>query len=186
MTTFTPLNGSEKFAVRSWSRPFKKSVFCVFLLGKTNPCGSHKWNYFGGYCYNVQSQKKLWREARSFCQKEGAALVDIQSAVENQFLMHYVPPSIPSIWIGYNDIDEEGTFVWDRTGMTGVYTNWDAGRLNENSTRHYNLDCVALLTQPTHNFAKGFWTDVSCDNGQSKLAFACKKGKFKVFFSQRN
>ena len=33
-------------------------------------------------------------------------------------------------WIGYNDIDNEGTFVWD-DGSTSTYTNWADGEPND-------------------------------------------------------
>ena len=62
-------------------------------------------------------------------------------------------------WIGYNDIDNEGDWVWsDRT--TSSYTNWD-----DKSPNNGGVSC-AIVT------STGRWHDEPC---QSQYSFICKK-----------
>ena len=62
-------------------------------------------------------------------------------------------------WIGYNDIDNEGDWVWsDRT--TSSYTNWD-----DKSPNNGGVSC-AIVTRT------GKWHDEPC---QSQYSFICKK-----------
>ena len=62
-------------------------------------------------------------------------------------------------WIGYNDIDNEGDWVWsDRT--TSSYTNWD-----DKSPNNGGVSC-AIVT------STGKWHDEPC---QSQYSFICKK-----------
>ena len=65
-------------------------------------------------------------------------------------------------WIGLNDHDSEGTFVWE-DGTTVSYTNWHSGEPNDYGSGE---DCGQL------NFwGDGTWNDQSCSE---TLYFICE------------
>ena len=69
-------------------------------------------------------------------------------------------------FLGFNDIDNEGTFVWD-DGSTSTYTNWNGGEPNDAGGSE---DCA-------QTFASGRWSDGNCANDVN--CFYCSKlGKY--------
>ncbi|CAG0896495.1 unnamed protein product [Cyprideis torosa] len=85
-------------------------------------------------CYYVKTQTKGWIEARDACRAEGFELVTIENSDENAFVCGLLSDTA---WIGFNDIDIEGTFVWS-DGSQSEYTNWGSGEPNN----EYQEDCV--------------------------------------------
>jgi C-type mannose receptor len=86
-------------------------------------------------------------------------LAQSTSATKNQILMNASSQQI--IWLGLNDIREEGTYTWC-DGSSSSYTAWAPGEPNDNSGQE---DC-ATLTKPD-----GLWNDLRC----SELhAFICE------------
>ena len=70
-----------------------------------------------------------------------------------------------SCWIGINDIDNEGTFIWaDGTEVT--YTGWPIGEPNNSG----NEDC-------THMYTTGYWNDRACTYDQITCYFCSTTGK---------
>ncbi len=66
------------------------------------------------------------------------------------------------IWIGLNDLDTEGTFVWEDNTPLG-FTSWKPGDPNN----MWNLEhCVEVNYEQ-----RGYWNDIGC--GDLKT-FACK------------
>ena len=63
------------------------------------------------------------------------------------------------VWIGVNDIDEEGTFV-STDGRFITYTNWQSGQPNNNGI---NEDAGLIRTN-------GFWAD---DELTAHFKFIC-------------
>lgn len=71
------------------------------------------------------------------------------------------------MWIGYNDKDNEGDWIWtDR--MTSSYTNW-----NDKSPNNGGISC-AIVTRT------GKWHDEPC---QSKYSYICKKPSKSTIFA---
>ena len=54
-------------------------------------------------------------------------------------------------WLGINDLDNEGTFVW-ADGNTGTFREWDTG---EPYDYDGNEDCG-------HTVASQYWNDNTC------------------------
>jgi hypothetical protein len=67
-----------------------------------------------GATYRVYQQKKSWLDAHAYCQKFGLTLPTLYNAVHFAALNAEVRKLIPNqvYWIGYNDIQTEGKFVW--------------------------------------------------------------------------
>ena len=128
-----------------------------------------------GSCYRYFSHNSVDREqAKQECKTRGYTLATIRSSDENAVLLNTATQSV-DCWIGFNDIQIEGTYVWD-DGSNSTFTNWNSNEPNNAS----NEDCVQTLTS-------GKWNDLSCSS--SKSCFYCSKigkchcGKFVFSFS---
>ena len=71
---------------------------------------------------------RTWEQAETNAQNLGGHLVSINSAEENAAVRALGGSS--ALWIGLNDIDSEGTFVWS-DGSPVTYTNWVPGEPND-------------------------------------------------------
>ncbi|XP_062599603.1 perlucin-like [Saccostrea cucullata] len=70
-------------------------------------------------------------------------------------------PKCCNFWIGATDIDNEGTFTWNRhTNVT--FSNW---RNNQPNNWGGNQHCVEICRN-------GFWNDLNCNTNS---AFICEK-----------
>ncbi|XP_078359624.1 uncharacterized protein LOC144644082 isoform X3 [Oculina patagonica] len=108
-------------------------------------------------CYKLFKEPKTWEHALVSCMDEQASLASILSDDEETMISQVYSKS--DFWIGYNDIDNEGDWVWsDR--MTSSYTNWD-----DKSPNNGGVSC-AIVTRT------GKWHDEPC---QGQYSFICKK-----------
>ena len=117
-----------------------------------------------------------WAEAKTVCENLGGSLLMIRSAAENTAAVNAMTAvsGASNGWIGLNDLDNEGTYVWARNGASphadaGSYdvdialgpndfTAWEAS--NPNSASSF-IDCVELRRDHSD------WRVRSC-TGQSK------------------
>ncbi len=109
-----------------------------------------------GSSFYIYPQNLNWAAAQAQCQKEGpgADLAWFDSAEELTAFLAAVQATYPggkAGWIGANDIDDEGTFVW-ADGSPLTYTNWNG---NEPNDWGGNEDCGQTL-------ANGKWNDMPC------------------------
>merc|ERR1712179_152536 len=108
------------------------SVFVVLATGVAGDC-PQRWHAFGNKCYFASHDAEDWPGAMTLCRFLGGELVEIESVEERMFLVnltrHNKDHSKSGFWIGLNDIEREGTWVWvqDKTVMTngtGVVASW--------------------------------------------------------------
>jgi hypothetical protein len=104
-----------------------------------------------------------WEVGRQRCAEMFAAdLVTIDNGVVNAFMVERAPPGPTSWWIGLNDLEVEGTFVWP-DGSPATYTNWNDGEPNNaNGIEH----CVELSS------TTGGWNDIPCDGPRTYICGA--------------
>ena len=88
-------------------------------------------------------------------------LTDINSTQENDFIHSLAGPG--RIWIGFNDRDFEGMFVWTRTGQAGAFTNWSSLEPNDHDGGE---DCAVVDNTD--------WNDVACAD---TYRYICKMGE---------
>ncbi|GFN78962.1 low affinity immunoglobulin epsilon fc receptor [Plakobranchus ocellatus] len=86
---------------------------------KTYPCGE-RYNRLAHMIYSLHhrtkcvgySKRKLnWYESRNKCREDGGQLLEIQSEKWNKEYAKRLPQR-GAFWIGLNDIEVEGKFVW--------------------------------------------------------------------------
>ena len=108
---------------------------------------------WGGRFYKVYSEKMTYNAAKTQCESDGAFLAIPRSEAENDYIADLIPNN--DIWIGINDIDQEGVFVAvDASNIT--YTNWDLDEPNN----YGNEDAVHI--NPNHWLGperQKTWTD---------------------------
>ncbi|XP_025065881.1 macrophage mannose receptor 1-like isoform X2 [Alligator sinensis] len=122
------------------------------------------WRSYGGHCYMIHREPKVWKEALTACEKEDSSLASIHNSEEHNFIVYQLgfQPS-DKLWIGFNDLRIQMYFEWsDRTPVT--YTKW----LQEETTHANNgeEDCVAMKGQD------GYWAHETCDK---ELGYICKR-----------
>ncbi len=125
-------------------------------------------------CYQINAhpeQKKTWLEARAACRSfEGGDLVSIHDVSVKKKLtqeMYKVFTKTGYFWIGLNDIDKEGQFVWsDKSSY--VYFNW---QLNERKKNSNKTNCVKSELRTSN----GFWVLGNCNSTADKNYYICGK-----------
>ena len=107
-------------------------------------------------------------QAEASCAEKGARLAQITSNDENAFVLKRSGGNADNQWIGYNDIQSHGTWVWSGAAMQSGYTKWDW---------HYpignNGDCVVMRTS-------GRWANQNCSRTHP---YVCQKGNVKFSFT---
>jgi hypothetical protein len=103
-------------------------VSVVFLLTRPSPGAiiDTKVNPANGHTYHLL-EPSTWTAAEAEAISLGGHLVTVNDAVEDAWLDGEFGGG--SLFIGLNDVVEEGTFVWS-SGETIVYTNWQPGEPN--------------------------------------------------------
>ena len=82
---------------------------------------------WGRVFYKVYSERMTYWAAKTQCESDGAFLAIPRSEAENDYIASLIPNN--DIWIGINDIHQEGVFV-AVDGSDITYTNWNSGEPN--------------------------------------------------------
>ncbi|XP_050697639.1 C-type mannose receptor 2-like [Eriocheir sinensis] len=109
------------------------------------------WTLYKSSCYYFNVERKgTWDESRSYCADFKSDLVKITSAEEEHFIRERMDGSV---WIGLNDIKEEGRFEWT-DGSRPTYTGWSPNEPNDSGGAE---DCTTLRK------SEG-WNDIICSS----------------------
>jgi hypothetical protein len=96
------------------------------------------WTAAGGRCYLQEASRRDWTSARQRCVDLGGDLASIRSPDE---LAEVSAVMTMDVWIGGNDRDVEGTFVWS-SGEPWDYQTWADG--TSPFGQSWTRDCVSL------------------------------------------
>ena len=118
---------------------------------------------YDGSCYKVfeVSTPINWLDAQSSCAIWGGDLTSITTERENNYLNTIITSSVGNCWIGLNDRDVEGIYIW--INGKGFIAPTFAVIISNNGAN----DCVEIST------TSGDWETVSCDIMRSNLL--CKR-----------
>ncbi|XP_041666073.1 macrophage mannose receptor 1 [Cheilinus undulatus] len=118
------------------------------------------------FCYQFETETvKSWQDAQAHCVQEGANLVSIHDEEELSFIVAHMPAQA---WIGYNDINVEGTWV----NIDGSDADFELWAPSQPDNWQNNEDC-AHIRGPGHSEA-GKYNDDFCT---ATKEFICKKAK---------
>jgi cysteine-rich repeat protein len=117
---------------------------------KLDCAGGRTWQL---HCYRVLGAD-AWAASRLACQGLGMDLVTIDSRQELLFVtaLRDELANNTYYWLGLNDLDLEGTFVWV-SGAEVTYTNWAPGEPNDIGG---DEDCATVFR------AGDSWYDYPC------------------------
>ena len=98
-------------------------------------------NSWGNLFYKIYTTGLNYNDAKAQCELDGAFLAIPRSETENDFFAGLIPNE--QIWIGINDIEQEGSFV-AVNGREVSWTNWGTeepnGGTNENAVEIRTTD----------------------------------------------
>lgn len=114
-----------------------------------------------GHAYYYCDAAMGWDAARTFCMQFAADLVKLDDQAEQDFLLAEPLPAAPVFYLGLNDVETEGTFVWT-DGSAPSFTAWGMGEPNDALDGE---DCAQLAV------ATGAWNDIACATAG---AFICE------------
>ena len=126
-----------------------------------NSWGNSFYKTYGGMNY---------ADAKAQCESDGAYLATPRSEAENSFIAGLIPDQ--SIWIGVNDIDEEGKFV-AADGLDVSFTKWYQKVRQPDNYQHTNgndEDGVQIWGKGGYEDQQGFWNDQQVTN---RVKFVC-------------
>lgn len=86
------------------------------------------WNPSNNHYY-VLTEPMLWAEAEAWAQDRGGHLVTLRNREEELWIKDKFGQN-ELLWIGLNDVEEEGNWIWS-SGEPVVYTNWHGAEPND-------------------------------------------------------
>lgn len=119
-----------------------------------NPANGHKYYLL---------EQASWTTSQAEAVSLGGHLVTINDAAENEWILDTFGSydgTDRNLWIGLNDADIEGNFVW-ASGETSAYTNWVLGEPN-NQYIDLSPESYVHLWRPGSNPGRdpGKWNDI--------------------------
>ncbi|XP_020744716.2 collectin-10 isoform X3 [Odocoileus virginianus] len=103
--------------------------------------------------YYIVQEEKNYRESLTHCRIRGGMLAMPKDEAANTLLADYVAKSgFFRVFIGVNDLEREGQYVFTDNTPLRNYSNWKEG---EPSDPYGHEDCVEMLSS-------GRWNDTEC------------------------
>ncbi|XP_034319426.1 perlucin-like protein [Magallana gigas] len=124
------------------------------------------WVPFQKNCYYYsRNSKTTFKDAVLNCINLGGSLVEIRSKWEEKWIaLHIrVREYDDGVWLGFNDLQNEGQFIAMSDAKEPLYTNW--GSTEPNNGLHKDEHCV--MYWPKYKC----WNDSNCT---SRLNYVCK------------
>ena len=134
------------------------------MLGASLTC-EEDWDSFDDSCYLLSSVEMGWDDAWDYCGSIGGYLLEIDGSEEiNSVLQKYNTHTY--LWVGGNDKEKEGTFLWQNSKKAIPADYFYPGEPNDSGGE----DCVQLYCQTV-----GKLNDDKCAR---KFHFICEKSKY--------
>ncbi|KYO29267.1 collectin-10 [Alligator mississippiensis] len=103
--------------------------------------------------YYIVKEEKSYREALTHCRIRGGMLAMPRDEATNALIADYISKSgLFRVFIGLNDMEKEGHFVYADNAPLQNYSNWKEGEPRDTSGHE---DCVEMLST-------GEWNDSEC------------------------
>ncbi|KAK7124280.1 hypothetical protein R3I94_018600 [Phoxinus phoxinus] len=152
-----------------------------FLSPSCKPC-EEGWTPLHGKCYFFSSVKQTWFESRDSCVASEAHLVTINNTEVQDFLVSKINETH---WIGLNDLESEGHWVWMDKQTLRETQFWFKKASGEAEPDNWSGDdasgedcaCLGYEDEPLN-----YWFDASCEY---KKKYICEK-TFSSTFTENN
>lgn len=116
-----------------------------------------------GSCVQLQAEAKSWQDAQADCNELGGHLVTITNTTDDTFLAELLGEE-GRAWIGYNDLEEEGTWVWDDGSASG-YENWGGANPDQDGDE----DCAWMKLDFGPTDPGVGWGDQECETTHKSI-----------------
>jgi len=124
---------------------------CTFPCGDGSGASGFAQNSLG--CYLRFSDSRSWSDAVATCQTKGGTLLHPTSDYESALMRRFIGTA--PVWLGLNDIDVEGTYVW-ADGIASSYLAWSPSEPNNSGG---DEDCGEFMTN-------GQFNDLTCSQSR--------------------
>lgn len=119
--------------------------------------------------YLLVKEEKRYRDAELYCQGRGGHLAMPKDASANRAIAGYITEAgLSRVYIGINDLEREGHFVYVERSPMSTFTKWREGEPNN---AYEDEDCVELVSS-------GEWVDVACS---LTMYFVCEFDKDQIW-----
>ena len=104
------------------------------------------------------------------CEANGGKLLEPKSQKITDEIRQLVNGQLNSnqVWIGINDINEEGKYIYASDGSPVTWLNWNNKKSRGHPDNKENEDCIVMEFH-----WNGTWNNISCDN-EIKMEFICE------------
>ena len=126
---------------------------------------------WGDIFYKIHGSKMTYTAAKTQCESDGAFLAYPVSEAANDFIVSLIPNE--DIWIGIDDIDQEGSFVSVDGREYWATPNWAN---NQPDNHQNNEDALFILGHQA-----GFWADTSVTSSRRFVCSLDVTDAFKVW-----
>merc|ERR1711892_1092335 len=113
-------------------------------------------------------------DSMSACERAGGEMVEILNMDQMTFLQDYLTQVEQQSlagqdgnvfwWIGLNDIEEEGDFVWPISGVVANYTNWFEVFDESYPDPEHEFNCVQMISA---EYSDLVWITLPCEDTDS-------------------
>ncbi|KAL2080386.1 hypothetical protein ACEWY4_024179 [Coilia grayii] len=141
---------------------------------------SAEWKLYEKHCYFFSNVKQTWASSKEECVRMKSHLAIINNKAEQIFLMkelsRIMTEEEDKFWIGLNDIDKEGEWLWvDNTPLSGPtfwsYNEPDNWKVTEENPYPDGEDCVRIGEKGFDSAKPKGWVDTSCHR---MMKFICE------------
>lgn len=113
-------------------------------------------------------EEKRYKEAQLYCHGRGGTLSMPKDETANNLIASYINQAgLTRVFIGINDLEKEGNFVYSDRSPMQTFNKWRSGEPNN---AYDEEDCVEMV-------ASGGWNDVAC---HITMYFVCEFDKENV------
>ncbi|XP_062344493.1 collectin-11 isoform X2 [Cinclus cinclus] len=118
--------------------------------------------------YLLVKEEKRYKEAQLYCHGRGGTLSMPKDETANNLIASYINQAgLTRVFIGINDLEKEGNFVYSDRSPMQTFNKWRSGEPNN---AYDEEDCVEMV-------ASGGWNDVAC---HITMYFVCEFDKENV------
>ena len=129
-------------------------------------------------CYKFYTTPATWTSAQATCVADGATLVNIQSEAENNYI------SGQNNFVGFNDIDVEGTWKWVKNSNNLQSATQESSVKQDLSSLIQSTGSLyARYEAQNYNTQTNVWTDSSSN---SRNIFITQKGTLSLQTRESN
>ncbi|KAL9883849.1 lectin subunit alpha-like [Glossina fuscipes fuscipes] len=149
--------------------------FCILLVF-LNTVNSVPFTHWHNIQDNVvvfidEEYKYNWFEAWNECASKNMSLITLDSEEKEKMLIRLLREinATRNLWLGANDLAEEGKFMWASTGTAFDYSNW---YMNNPDNYQNKEHCVHIIEQSDFE-----WNDNDC---KVKMGIICEENRFSL------